>query len=125
MKIIDLIKPYFLGKTFKYLVANKQVTQDYLLRKKKSHSVTDAQFESGIPKYAQFVTRTKVIGRHLIFESSEIIDIKINHYDSCEDYTSYLELKLKNGTELAFEFDDQEIVEIDKNTIMFKNNILS
>lgn len=119
MQILDLIKPYFIGKTLKYLVSHKHITQDYLLRKKKSHSVTDKQFESGIQKYSQFVTRKKIIGKHLIFESAKILDVIVKTYEDYDSSYTYLEFVLSNDMEYQIELCD-EFIEIDKNTIMIK-----
>lgn len=120
MQILDLIKPYFIGKTLKYLFLHKVLRQDYLVRKKKSNNVSDDQFNSGNPKYSMMVKRSKPIGYHMIFEESKIINIEIIYSGGeFESGGQMTELTLENDVKLSVDF-STKIIEIDKNTIMFE-----
>jgi hypothetical protein len=117
--LLDLIKPYFIGKTLKYLFSHKAVKQDYLIRKKKSNNVTDDQFNSENPKYSMWIKRSKHIGYHMIFEQSKIIKVEMIY--SGDEFESWqmAELTLENDVKISVDL-YTKIIEIDKNTIMFE-----
>ena len=119
MQILDLIKPYFIGKTLKYLIYSTPVTQESLVRKKKSNNVTNGQFDSGNPKYSMLVKRTKKIGYHKIFEESKIVKIETRFSGDEWETWETVDLTLENDVQVSIEW-STKIIEIDKNTIMFE-----
>jgi hypothetical protein len=117
--LLDLITQYFIGKTLKYLIYNTPVTQESLVRKKKSNNVTNDQFDSGNPKYSMLVKRTKRIGYHMIFEESKIIKVETRFSGYERETWETIDLTLENDVQVSVEL-LTKIIEIDKNTIMFE-----
>jgi hypothetical protein len=117
--IHSVMKAVLIGKDLKYAKIIKGISQPFNVYRKKSNGVTDKQFESKNPRFVNVVSKNVWIGRHIVFDYSKIVDIQVetgNH----ESY-NYLIVVLENGHETVLEV-DAEIIDIDRDTIMFKNN---
>ena len=68
ISLIKLLEKELIGKKIKILAECHTIEQPYVVSKKKSKNVTDAQFASGNPKYRISVTRKKDLGSHRKYE---------------------------------------------------------
>ena len=103
-----ILKEALVGKQLKVRVYSHNIIQPYLVWKKKSANVTDAQFESGSLKYRMPVNRTKVIGYHEKFEIFTISNVWITTDFDMGGGGSTLHLSCKDGgREFNLEFTDK------------------
>lgn len=112
-----VMKTVLIGQELKYVKQIIPVEQHYTVKVKKSQGVTKKQLEEGNPRFVKTITQYKNIGKHIIYETSMIVDVIVEYGDW--DSANSLAVVLENGYRIALEVDTL-IQNIDKKVIMFK-----
>jgi hypothetical protein len=76
MNILALVKKELIGQPIRICTQSKSITSPVLVRKKK-HGCTDKQWKENPDKFSTYVSRTRHLGFHRIFENTTIIDVYI------------------------------------------------
>lgn len=116
--IIESVKEKLVGKSIKFCSSDTVIYQPYIESIPKSNGVTKKQFDGGNPQFRRNVTREKVIGRHKIFKTLKIIDVRMSY----ADWNGHdgLVLILENNGEHGLEVGDN-LTEIEPNVFMLTN----
>ena len=99
--ILSILEKELIGKYVRICTYDSNILQYGMKIVKKTHSVTDKQFESGNPIYCTYAKNTVRLGRHRKYEDSKIIRIwfEFNENDYGHD-SKELKAELENGREI-------------------------
>jgi hypothetical protein len=103
MSVEEILKKELIGKQLRYRKFSRNIIEYYSEYVKKSNNVTNAQFESGNPKFRMLANRQKVIGKHEIFDVGTISSLEIFGNDY---HGMFIRLRFNNG-----DFIDKELYE--------------
>jgi hypothetical protein len=103
MSVEEILKKAFVGKQLRYRKSSRNIIEHYSEYVKKSNNVTNAQFESGNPKFRMLANRQRVIGKHEIFDIGTISSLDLFG----DDYHGiFIRFRFNNG-----DFIDKELYE--------------
>lgn len=100
--ILDILSNELIGKSIRVQTFSKPIQEKYYVRVKKSNSVTDAQFNSGNPKFSYLQQRVRVIGYHAKYDTFTITDFHMEQGHEYREIYSYITL----SNDKTYSFDD-------------------
>lgn len=109
VSLISILEKELIGKTVKIETVTP-ITEKYTIDVKKSHNVTDKQFDSGDKKYRMKSTKTRKIGNAKKIDYHKIERVELSTLGYQDDI--YLTLIMIDGTQHEFhEYDEICIVD--------------
>ena len=84
MNILAIVKKELIGKPIRICTYSRSITSPVLVRKRKQ-GCTDKQWNENPDKFCTYVSRTRNLGYHTIYENTTIVDIYVDdNYDDGE-----------------------------------------
>lgn len=98
LNLTEILTKEFVGKSYRYCIYNKPVSQPYFVLKKKQ-GATLKQFSDNPERFGYSQLREKKIGNHIMYEESKIVRVWLD--SSHEEFGYNIMVELENGKTLT------------------------
>lgn len=96
MNILAIVKKELIGKPIRICTYSRSITSPVLVRKRKQ-GCTDKQWNENPDKFCTYVSRTRTLGYHAIFENTTIVDVIVGEEEYSDGYGEILYAITESG----------------------------
>ena len=96
INILSVVKNQLIGQPIRICTYARSITSPVIVRKKKQ-GCTDKQWNENPDKFCTYVSRTRNLGYHTIYENTTIVDVIVTEDEYSDGYGESLFAITENG----------------------------